>query len=421
MNKYEIRAESVLKKREEYFEKREIRNRKITTGIAVAASIAVVLVTAVAFRDIVRPLDILPSEKHTESNFDVTVTQARTPAVSYNGKKIFIAEEEKNYGEYKTCYINETDEENPYNESNLYGVIDADGEMIVSPVYDRAIAAGENCFVVEKKHNDGGYDSALIDADGNILFDYFRGNILPINWKNEVHVLIADAFEGFDLLINTDGTRAVDIEFENLFYAYTAVAEEGFEPGELVKGIYNGEYYLINYKGETVGVYDEIPKVKKSLGSGLNLMAAYRLYQGNYKTILFGVSDDSGNEIVPCNYTSLYFTGDRIVGRRGDEQGLSESDVVVIYDAEGNIVCESGTFHSIAIDYGAETGIGVVLGEWDDETMLSVGGCWVIDKNGNKLSNEYDSIVKNDDGTFTASYDRHSKTHILDEYGKIIE
>lgn len=421
MNKYEIRAESVLKKREEYCKKQDIRKRKIVTAAVVAVSIAVVICTAAALKDVVRPLDVLPTDNHTGGSFEVTMTQAYISSEIYNGKKLFISNEEKNYGEYKTCYINAADKENPDDESNLYGVLDAGGELVIPPVYDRAIAAGDNCFVVEKKSDNGGNESALIDSDGNILFDYFRGSLLPISWESEVFVLIADFFESTDLLIKTDGTRALNIEFENLFYAYTAVSEKGFEPGELIKGIYNGEYYLINHKGEIVGVYNEVPKVKKPLDSGLNLMAAYRLYQGNYKTLLFGVSDNSGNEIVPCNYTSIYFTGDRIVCRRGEEQGIDFTDVAVIYDTAGNMICESGKFHSITIDYGAETGIGFVMGEWDDEAMIFVGGFWVIDKNGNKLSDEYDKIVKNNNGTFTAYYDKHSKTHTLDEYGKIIE
>ena len=121
------------------------------------------------------------------------------------------------------------------------------------------------------------------------------------------------------------------------------------------------------------------------------------------------------------NYNSLCFTGDRFIGRRGANQGLDPHDIAVIFDTRGNIVCESGVFLDIIFEYGAETGVGIALGEWDDEKMVSTGGCWVIDKNGNKLSGEYDSIGKNDDGTYTAYYDGQTKSHILDANGNIIE
>ena len=113
--------------------------------------------------------------------------------------------------------------------------------------------------------------------------------------------------------------------------------------------------------------------------------------------------------------------GDRFVGRRGANQGLDPHDVAVIYDIQGNLICESGVFLDIIFEYGGETGVGIAMGEWDDEKMVVLGGCWVIDKNGNKLSGEYDRIGKNADGTYTAYYDGHTKTHILDMNGKIVE
>ena len=418
MNKYEIRAESVLQKREEYYLKCKKRNQRILTASVVSVCATVVLCTVFALKHSVQPLPVIDQTKNW---VNITLTQAYVSPGTYDGMKIFVDSNEKNYGDFKTCYVNSSDEENPYNELNSFGVLTSDGEIVVPPVYSSAVSAGDNCFIVERTFEDGTREAALIDSQGKIIFEYFRGNILPIYFENKIYVLIADAFEGADYLIKPDGTKALDIEFQNLFYSYTAVSEQGFEPEEMIKGIYNDEYYLINYKGEISGIYNKKPKVKKPFGQGMNLMAAYKLYQGNYKTLLFGVSDSDGNEIVPCYYNSIYYTGDRIVVRRGDEQGLGESDVVMIYDNNGNIVCDKGIFCWIDIEYGAETGIGTAVSEWDDEIMATVGGYWVIDKNGKKISDEYDKITKNNDGTYTAHYDRYSKTHILDKNGIILE
>lgn len=411
MNKYELRAEAVLKKREEYFEERRQKVNRTVKITAAAACIAVIAGVGMALNNQMKrtlPPEISPRPSEN-STLTATIGQA------YNGKTVFISKEVKNQGDYVTCYVNDANEENPYNEKNSYGVMSAKGEIVVPPVYNKAFAVSENCFVVEKRNENHDTVSALTDSEGNVLFDYFKGYIRAIPYGEEVFVLIAEGFEGKDILLKTDGTPAIGIEFENLTYAHTASIPHGFERDEFIFGIYNNEIYLISYKGEIKGVYGEKPKIKKSLGNGLNLTAAFK-----DKTLLLGACDDAGNEIVPCEYNSLNFTGDRFVGRRGANQGLDPHDVAVIYDTQGNLVCESGVFLDIIFEYGAETGVGIAMGEWSDEKMVTLGGCWVIDKNGNKLSDEYDRIGKNADGTYTAYYDGQTKTHLLDSNGNVI-
>lgn len=417
MNKYEIRAEAVLKKKEEYLRNREKKIHRTATVIASVACVGAVIALAAMFKTLLRPLEALPSDP----TWNTKVTVDMTVALGYEGKKIFIDTESKNYGEFKTCYVNDKNEENAHNESNKFGVIDKNGNVVVPPVYGNAFAVGENRFIVEK-WNKGSHEAALVDKDGNIIYDYFRGYLLPDRYGEEIHVMIVDTFEGDDFLIDTNGKRALDIEFGWLHWAHTT-GWDGYNPGETIAGISNGKYYLINYKGEVVHIFGEEPTVKDPLGEGFNLIAAYRSYDGKYSTLLFGVSNKNGEVIIPCEYPTLYFTGDRFVCRDGDEQGLGPRDIVVIYDTQGNVVCEGGKFSLVTIEYGAETGIGIDFNkiEWSDEMSTSLGGNWVIDKNGNKLSDEYDRITKNSDGTYTAYYDKLSKTHLLDANGKIIE
>lgn len=413
MNKYEKRAEAVLKKREEYFEKRRQKVNSTIKITAAAACVAVIAGVGMALNNQMKrtlPPEISPRPSES-STVTATIEQA------YNGKTVFISKEVKNQGDYVTCYVNDANEENPYNEKNSYGVMSAKGEIVVPPVYNKAYAVDENCFVVEKRDENHDVVSALTDSEGNILFDYFRGYFRPVSYGPDAYVLITENYNGKDWVVKTDGTLAIDIDFDNLTYAHTAGVPHGFEKDELLFGIYNNEVYVISYKGEIKGVYGEKPKIKKALGNGFNLTAAYIRER---KTLCLGVCDDAGNEIVPCGYNSLYFTGDRFVARNGSNMGLDPHDVAVIYDTQGTLVCESGVFLDIIFEYGAETGIGIAMGEWSDEKMVTLGGCWVIDKNGNKLSDEYDRIGKNADGTYTAYYDGQTKTHLLDSNGNII-
>lgn len=410
MNKYEIRAEAVLNKKQAYMTARKKRIRNVTTAVTSVACAAVACAAVFVFRS------SLDSAENYPTLIPVATHTTESPT-GFDGKKLYIYEEEENYGNFKTCYVNEDNEENPDSATKRFGVLGISGELAVPPIYDRALAVGENSFVVERKGTNG-TESALIDSDGKIIFGYFKGYILPVYYGKEIHVLIVDRTEN-DLLIDTSGKSVLDVVFEDISYAHTT-GWAGYDSDELISGISNGKYYLINYKGEIVHVFGEEPTVKEALGEGFNLIAAYKPYQGNYKTLLFGVCNENGEVIIPCEYPTLYFTGDRFVCRQGEEQGLNPDDIVVIYDTQGNVVCESGIFCFVSIDYGAQTGIGAAFPEWDYEGSFCIGGHWVIDKNGKKLSDEYDRIEKNPDGTYTAYYDRQSKKHLLDANGKII-
>ncbi len=413
MNKYEIRAETVLNKKEEYLKSREKKIQRTASIVAAAACAGAVIAVAVMFKSLFLPIDVLP----VEPTHSINVTVDMTVAMGYNGKTVFVDKESKNYGSYMTCYVNDNNEENVNNESNRFGVIDKDGNIVVPPIYGKARAVDADSFIVER-WNKGQCESALVDKEGNVIYDYFAGYLIAADYREEIYVLIVDTFDGNDLLIDTNGNKLLDMEFDDLFWAQTT-GWDGYSSGEIIKGIVNDKYYLINYKGEIVNVFGEEPTVKDSLGAGFDLIASYQRKKG----LLFGVRNENGEVIVPCQYPTLYFTGDRFVCRDGDEQGLGPDDIVVIYDTQGNVVCEGGKFSLITIDYGADTGIGVDFNEseWDYEGSFNLGGNWVIDKNGNKLSDEYDRIDKNSDGTYTAYYDRQSKTHLLDSNGNIIE
>ena len=79
MNKYEMRAEEVLKKKEEYLKKRENKMRIAVTFFATAACIAAIVGVAAAFNSIVRP-----------------------PATQ---QIIYVYAEAKNYGNFRTFYV----------------------------------------------------------------------------------------------------------------------------------------------------------------------------------------------------------------------------------------------------------------------------------------------------------------------------
>ena len=148
MNKYETRAEAVINKKQAYMAKRKKRIRGITTAVASVTCAAVACAAVFVFRS------SLDSANNNPTLIPVS-TQAQEKPSGYDGKKIYIFDEEENYGDFKTCYINENNEENPYSELNRFGVLGVSGELAVPPIYDRALAAGENCFIVEKEGTNG--------------------------------------------------------------------------------------------------------------------------------------------------------------------------------------------------------------------------------------------------------------------------
>ena len=92
MNKYEARAEAVLKKREEYNQKRAASMRRIVGVTASVACVAVILGIGFAMKSIIRPVN--PDVTNASGTSEIVVTAQAE--IAYNGKTVFVSKEIEN-------------------------------------------------------------------------------------------------------------------------------------------------------------------------------------------------------------------------------------------------------------------------------------------------------------------------------------
>ena len=282
-----------------------------------------------------------------------------------------------------------------------------------------AVKVGENSYIINMRNEDGVLQTALTDNKGNELVPYFVGELYPIfpdmnNVGYPSMIIVRNSDEHIQYLVYPDGSRLSAVNYSNISYTWTA--NTGFvEPDfYLCASLSDNECELIDFYGNSLGMYNQTPKERKKISDDLVTTVSYS------KALHFGVNNSDGKTVLPCEYDEVFYYDPVIVGRKGDNQGLSENDVLVICSKDGEILCPSGRFSSVSFIDGADTGVGILYtsDSWDNELGTTTKGHWVIDKSGNKLSEEYGTITRNDDGTFTA--ERPGVKVTLDGNGKII-
>ncbi len=110
--------------------------------------------------------------------------------------------------------------------------------------------------------------------------------------------------------------------------------------------------------------------------------------------IKYGVSDGF-QTIIPCEYDEISFLSEsRILAQNHVPYYEEAIRKVVIYDEVGNIICGDGAFSEAVFEKREgiyeQTGIGIYKKGKD----LRQAKYWVIDQNGNKLSEAYTSIER---------------------------
>ncbi len=101
--------------------------------------------------------------------------------------------------------------------------------------------------------------------------------------------------------------------------------------------------------------------------------------------IKYGVSDGF-QAIIPCEYDEISFLSESRI--------LAQNGKIAIYDDSGNIICNEGVFSDAVFEKKEgiyeQTGIGI----YKKSSDLRQAKYWVIDQNGNKLSQAYTSIER---------------------------
>lgn len=292
-----------------------------------------------------------------------------TDVFTVNGEKV-IARIDFNKGPVK----GDADEE----ELTTIAVI-ADEPQFNTSEYSSVNSVAKGRFIA-RKLVDGSPYSALLDEKGNEIIPFFRGEIRRINGNAEnVTILSVEPFGGKDVLTDADGKNISDYEFKGTGFNENFRFIYGYTDDEYVFFGYGGELLAAVKDGETE---DLIPEQWKGY------IITVKNCGNTYK---FGISKN-GVQIIPCEYDEIEAVSpDRIVARIGEAQGVAPTDILRIFDGSGKQLTNDGDYSNASFSWDEEYGIASKLEVLEDDYMVT---SWVIDKDGNKLCEGYDSIYK---------------------------
>ncbi len=246
--------------------------------------------------------------------------------------------------------------------------------------YNSVISVGKGRFVARKIIDQSAY-SALLDENGNELVPFFRGEIRRMNSSTDsVSILSVEPLGGKDILTDADGKNICEYEFNG-----TGVNENY----SLIYGYTDDEYVFFSYNGENLATVKEGETADLLPEQWMGYIITVKNCGNTYK---FGVSKN-GVQIIPCEYDEIDVVDvDRIVARIGELQGLAPTDILRIFDGRGNQLTTDGDYNYAAFIKDEEYG---VASKMDEDGNLT---CWLVDKDGNKHSEGYDTIYGTESG-----------------------
>lgn len=278
---------------------------------------------------------------------------------------------------YKYCYNTES-------KSGNVGIANEDGSILLNPAYVSVYALSKDRFIARKFVEQSPH-SALVNENGKEIIAFFRGEIRRINNLSSTAepILSVEPFGEKSYFADLNGQKIGDFEFNGT----------GFTENGLIYGYTDTEYYMFDdygnllcrvKEGKTEELYpinDDFTMLIKHCGTSFK----------------FGIANSDGTEIIPCEYNEIELVfNDRFVARIGEAQSNSPEDIVRIFDKNGTLLSTDGEFNSVVF---YESGYGIACkiepGIIELETK-----CWLVDKDGKKVSDEYDSININESNEF---------------------
>ena len=273
--------------------------------------------------------------------------------------------------------------------SGNVGIASENGSILLNPAYVSVQAVSKERFIA-RKFVDQSPHSALVNENGKEIIEFFRGEIRRINNTSPEAepILSVEPFGGKATFTNLNGEKISDYEFSG-----TGFTEDG-----IIYGYTDNEYHMFDENGKLLCSVEKGETAElRPINDDYTLLVKH--CENSFK---FGVKKAAGNEIIPCQYNQIHLVSDnRLVARIGASQGIEPTDTVRIFDENGSQLSTDGEFNFVSFD---ESGYGIACkveaGIVEAETKY-----WLIDMDGKKVSNEYDSITRNENNEFIGTID----------------
>ncbi len=240
----------------------------------------------------------------------------------------------------------------------------------------------DGIYIVQNPENG---QSALIKGDGTEIIPWFEGGLTAITDSviqnsDSVYVKVSD---GEDYVADLNGNIILSEKDYDRIGSWSHLGAIEAEKDSVL--------YIFNSKGKLLFELDSEEKAVQKNSNGTMLVAKYE--NGR---VSCGVKNYDSEIIVPCEYDEITYIGNnsRILARKGESNGIDSSDTNIIYDLNGNIVCDENVFTHIGFGEDNDVGIGMIFKD-DGST-----GLYLIDSFGNKLTEEFDVISSMSNGNY---------------------
>lgn len=360
-------------------------------------------------------------------------------------KKIFIEEKWNISKEFLKCYWNPQNEKG-YHKENRYGIADKDGNIIIEPQFGYIRPVAKDRFLVANGKKDdysefAGSEYAVINSNRKIIIPFVQYIEPMIDYQDGlgINYFCVRIDDQKIYIADNNGNMVYDMYFTSFHVAHPKINYTD----KTHSGACDGKMYYFDQELNITKILDEKPVADEVIYTNHN-MEYYKSVCYKNGSYYYGVTNKTtGKEIVPCKYDEIiYFANDRILASYDNEEpvvspsgSINYGDTIAIYDFYGNVLCPEGTYDRIELDDAKHNGhyekttynlfeaVGVasspnpngdrIYGEWY---------AWLIDKNGNKISDTYFSIYYNQYGEMAGYYtaDRGDRVFYLNKYGKVI-
>lgn len=282
-------------------------------------------------------------------------------------------------------------DENEY--GNFFGVIDAQGKVILPAEYESIEISAEEGVILVKKNDLYGYMN--LQGETIIAPKYDRAAMFTGDYAAVAMNIETDASKdsmGYAScwgMINRSGKVCIPLEHDWLESSSNGIAAVQR----------SGEYGYINAQNKTIVDFKYF-----SAGPFVNGYAAVAIKENIHGTSgddskdiasSWGVIDESGREVIPCMYESLE------MGEGGIALVRSENNLYGYVNMENKVIAEPSYFRAQPF----ENGYAIVGRRWDEpDGSAEFSVLWgLIDAQGNEiLPMEYDRVRLMEDGSIQA-------------------
>lgn len=339
--------------------------------------------------------------------------------------KIFFDYEWAVSKEFLRCYYNPENKEEPYHKENRYGIADKDGNIIIEPQFGSIFPVAKDRFCVANGRKDEyseftASEYAVINSKGEI--------IIPFTRRVDCMLEYFDGMENNYFCVSTENNEyyIADNNGNMVYDMYFSEYNKHHYPYLSFSGVCDGKLYSFDKNLNITRILDDKPVVDDYLTRYMGMQYSTTVCFKNGKCFYGVINEATGKEIVPCKYKEItVFAKDRIWA---SETATYEDPggATAIYDMFGNAVCPEDECRCGEV-FDWDDGMYLVAGIASSENPYAdpiYGDCrmWLVDKNGNKISDIYYSVGYNKYGEMAGYFtaDRGDRVFYLNKNGVIV-